>query len=115
MLEPNASVVPIQVMGKYCSLRMWVGLLARLRTSLHHASRFSCKSAVRWTCLPEDLLKTFCTLVKIPLVPDTSRVILRSITRRLSHLHSDVVWAILGVACSADSNLACRIGRRRGN
>ena len=115
MTEPEASVVPIQVGGKGWSSRKWVGLLAKLLTRSRHASSLLWMSDVRWTCLPANHLRAFCTLEKIPLGPATSRVMLCSIPRCLRHLRSDVVWDVLGMACSSDSNLACLLVRRRSN
>ena len=115
MTEPEESVVPIQVGEKGWSSRKWVGILAKLLTRSRHASSLLCTSVVSWTCLPSDLFGEFCNLVKITLGPATSRLMLRIIPRRLRHLRSDMVWAVLGMACSADSNLACPLVRRRSN
>ena len=112
MPEPGASVVPIQVVGKGCSSRKWVVLLTRLHTSSHHDSISSCTSAVVWMCLFADLLRAFCTCVNMPLDPATANVNLIISPSSLCRLHSDMVWAVLGVDVSTDSTLAFSLSRR---
>ena len=68
-----------------------------------------------WKCLLVDLVKECCNLVNMHIGPYTDGVMLRSISRSLIHLRSDVVWDVLEMNCSTASTLACLMGRRRRN
>ena len=108
--DPYASVVPIQVGGKGCNSRRWVGLLARLLTNLYQALSSSCTSVVSWTCLPAAILRVCCTRVNMPLDPETAGVMLCRIPRSLRHSRNEVVRNFLGMSESAAATFSCRLG-----
>ena len=111
--DPDASVVLIHYVSKVSISQRWVDLLARLWTHSRQVSSSFCTSIVILPCLPTALLIACCTRVNMPLDPETDKLMLSRISKRLCHLRREVVRALLGMAASAAASFYFSLGERQ--